>query len=712
MFIRAMFLAAVAVLSVAALADSASQPGLLLVPGIYGLPDKDIDGQLLRHSVAIPGGGSACVAERPADGGLGLCSAHIDDHFLAAIGYDRGSPDDAIQELAKLFDEAFGGVKVSEVNARNKFRTYAVSLQVARAGQFAVDLGQWVDVYLPISVNLYFTNILTGEVLYSLSRSEYQNLRVTQAEFADKTALKERVIASYKANFSGQLRTLIQEAKQKFKPFQIEATVTKVWKGYYLLDRGQDRGIGMGNELVSPTGAGLRVIYVDRNYSVAVPSLGETKEGERVSLYSMASASSVRKPRVMVLDASSPSSYPGSIVAQQFADSIGDGASFSVVVVNPTFQSVLRTIMTSSGLQQAEVSQRRALPDYFIRIWLPEGQMFDMPTDREFARTRVSTGSIYAELIDTSGRVIFSATANDEIVEPVVSGLAIDSENRLRILYGNLVKELVGKFIAGVKFENSELILALAPDGGVSVVDPAGLLAVNQNVRAFRIDDKLVKDWGVVRVPTWELQVVSRGDGVALLAPVVPTTGSADDSLKLRSGDVVMLEGGRPGASRVSLSMCSTQKDIGTVHVERLPAIAHFGMGQWLKAPFFLGDHKLAPDDMTFSESIARLKNAGFKQAFSAASSQAGYCVEPLVKITPAQRECSKGRCDVSTDMVVGFQFRKADAVFGKRGVNARIESRGVPEEGVDAYVIRKAELRLQELYKQLAAMADVTALP
>lgn len=712
MFLRVTCCAVLAALSAVAAAEQAPSPGLLLVPGIYGLPDKDGDGRLLRHAVAVPGGGTACLAEAPAEGGTGLCADYIDDDFIAALGYDKGAPDEANAQFAKLFDEAFGAVKVTEVNARNKFRTYAVSLQVARAGRFEVDLGQWVDVFLPISVNLYFTNILTGEVLYSLSRTEYQNLRVSSTEFADAPAMQAKVIASYKANFAGILATLVQEAKQKFRPLQIEASVTKVWKGYYLLDRGQDRGIGMGSEMVSASGAGLRVIYVDRNYSVAVPSLGEVKEGEVVSLYSTASASSVRKPRVMVLDASSPASYPGSFVARQFGDSIGDSASFSVVAVNPTFQGVLRTVMASSGLRQDEVTQKRALPDYFIRIWLPEGQMFDMPTNQEFARMRVSTGSIYAELVDTSGRVIFSATVNDEIVEQVVAGLAIDRDNRFRILYGNLVNELVKKFIAGVQFNTSELALSVGPDGVISVPDPAGLLAVNQNVRAFRSEEKLIKEWGAIRVPTWELQVVARRDATAILAPVVPTTGRVDEGLKLRSGDIVVLEGGRSGASRISLGMCGTVKDIGTIHVDRVLAIAHYGMGQWLKAPFFLGEQKLAPEDRTLGEAIGRLKNAGFKQAFSGAPVQAGYCVEPLVKIVPAQRECAKGRCDLATDMIVGFQFRKGDAVLGKRGLNARVESRGVPEESVDGYVVRKVELRMQEIYKQLAEQADVTALP
>lgn len=703
-------------LTVAALSRAeAPMPGLLLVKGIYGLPGKDAEGRMLRYaSSGVDGGAGECVAVAEPDvANPAVCMPHISDDFLDAIGYSAGVPESALARLGEQFDLSFRQFKVEQVTPRNKFRTYAVSLQVASAGRFQADLGQFVDVFLPLTLNMYFTNILTGEVLYSLSRTDYRNLRVSQADYADKVELKAKVMESYQANYNALVRDLMQEASQKFRPLQIDAPVLRIWKGYYVLGKGLDKGIASGSELATPEGAGVRVIYADRNYAIAVPSLGDVKAGEVVSLFSTASASSVKKPRVMVMDAHSPLSYPGQFVAREFAESIGDGASFTLVAVNPSFQSVLRAVMQTEGLQQAEVGQSRALPDYFIRIWLPDANIYDLPTSQSFARTRVSVGSIHAEMIDRSGRVVFSASVNDEIVEQVVSGLAIDRENRLRILYGNLVSALAKKFVAGVQFNATELAVDQVQGSMYSVADPAGLLAVNQVVRAFRSDNDIVAGLGNVRVPIWELQVAERKDGVAMLTPVAPTSGTLDDALKLRRGDLIVLEGGRSGASRISLELCASSKDIGTVKIEALPALAHYGMGQWLKAPFFVGDQRISTSSPTFSSALLSLKNVGFKQGIAGEAVRSGYCVEPLLKVTTVKRDCSDpDRCDVTTDIVAGMQFRNTDAAIGKRALNVRLESKGVPEGVIDQYVTRKVEVRLQELFRELAEQADMTVFP
>lgn len=682
---RCLLVLLLALLPLSAVAEVPAGPGLFLVRGVFGLPDK------MAGELDVP---------------------YIHPAFLSAVGADTGAPVDQIAVLDREFDAAFGKSRVASVTSRNKARTYAVSLQVTRADMFEVDLGQHIDVYLPLAVNIYITNILSGEVLFSLGRTRYQNLRETPEGRAG-AEFQSRVAAAFRANYEVLVHELMQDASARFRPFQVSANVRSDWKGYLLLDAGLDKGVATGNELVNADGAGVRVIYADRNYSVGVPSLGIIKPGEVVSLYSTVSAGSIRKPRVLVLSAKSPSMFPGHYAAMQFAENIGDKASFSIVAVNPTFQKVLGSVMGEQGLQQAEVSQNRALPDYFIRIWLPEPAGYDLPTNQSFAVSRVFSGSVQAEMLDASGRVVFATTVSDEIVDQVVSGLAINRDDRLKILYGNLLSDLAAKFIHGVQFNRTELVLGASANGEFQVEDAAGILAVNQNVRAFRVKDDLVKDLGDVRIPVWDMLVVARAGNIATLVPVAPTAATADDALKLRAGDRLLLEGARAGASRLSFQLCATSKDLGDYKVPNMAGIAYFSAGQWFKAPFFVGDYPVSSVGHTFLQALDELDHAGFSRPIKKPTVTSGYCVEPVVKITEKSRDCSKSdRCSVGVDVLAGLQVRQGDSTPLRKAQSMLVEFSGVPEAVVDGYVVRKAELKLQELFQNLAQQLDVSALP
>ena len=71
------------------------------------------------------------------------------------------------QAIAKSFSNL-----TQQIDAKNRYRTLAVSVQVTRASRFEVNKKDGTrDIYLPLTLSLYFSNPLTGEVLQSFNQT-------------------------------------------------------------------------------------------------------------------------------------------------------------------------------------------------------------------------------------------------------------------------------------------------------------------------------------------------------------------------------------------------------------------------------------------------------------------------------------------------------------------------------------------------------------
>lgn len=670
---KSMWLAAgLLVLTVTAGAGPAPGPALLLAPGLYVVGDTT---------------------------GQGAPSAiHAD--FRRAVGMEPGqTPDAVIARLQQQFDQAFAAEKIEQVTSANKGRTYSVSLELMRADQYRVVRPDGlVDLYLPVSVRIFITSILSGEVLYSRTLTDYSKQRVGQAELDADTGRKV-VATAYRDTLNSLIDKVVAETRQQFKPFQVSAKVVDQRFGLYLLDRGIDAGLAAGTELVNALGAGTRVLHAGKTYAVAEPPvLGEIKVGEALTMYASVAAANIVKPRALVLDAEAPADLQGSYAALQFAENLGDRAAFSVVPVNPTFQKVLETISRMEGVQNVEVTQQRVPPDYFVRIRIPEPVEYALPTTKSFSRIRVLEGMAWAELLDQQGRVVYVTQVQERREdEALEGGIAFDAADKRKIFYGNLLYSLSQKFIADVKFRQDQLKVTEVAETTVAVADPQQALTIGQGVRLYRPHDPADGIKETMLLPIWDLTVQERSDQQASLSAELPMAGRGE---KIRKGDLVLLQSsGSVGGQMQTASLCPTLQDKSSIVVRDVRELANFALAAGSRLPYFIP----MPD-------IGFMQHAGFRALPAASSVQSSLCYQPLIKIDETARSCNdeKKLCDIELQLVAGVNLLRNGENVGRKVQVVKSQLRNVPQADSAIYLQTQAAQKLFPLLADSVRQADI----
>ena len=197
---------------------------------------------------------------------------------------------------------------------------------MVRASRYMVNKGTTTDIFLPLTVSLKFTNILSGEVLFTRSHTEIQPASFLAADL-ESDATKDVLRKHYQELLKTSLENVIKAASQHFQPAQISTTVQKVWKGYVILGKGLDAGIGNNDELVQSDGSSIRVIHAEANYAVAIPILGKDIHKDAVfEKIATSTRNAVRKPKALLADIHVPAGYSKNLVEQLFSDNLGDAA--------------------------------------------------------------------------------------------------------------------------------------------------------------------------------------------------------------------------------------------------------------------------------------------------------------------------------------------------------------------------------------------------
>ncbi|MFL6675671.1 MAG: hypothetical protein ACJ8LG_20545 [Massilia sp.] len=564
-------------------------------------------------------------------------------------------------EFVKAFPDA-----ALTVADKDKRWTLVSSMQVVRASHYSVDkVDGTSDVLVPVSGSLYFTNAISGEVLYTVAGTYYARATVNgSGKQVDDARLQAMFVSAYK----GLVADLLARAREQFKPHTVAGAVKREWNGLYILDRGQDAGIAKGDALSDPDGNTLDVVYSAPGYAVGSPSLGKIAVNASYARETNLSLSDIKKPRVMVLVDQVPDGFPADIVRHLFSDQLGAGAPVSVVHVNPLFASVLATAFSSTGLS-SENSGKRELPDFFIRLNVPESRSFELPTSLRNTTTRSYRTMATAELVDRTGRVLYATSGEDRIDDQVVAGMGFDVASRREVSLKNALLALAKRIGAELKFERVELPLqSLAP---LAVQDRNGMLAQGEQLTVFRGIGKVDGVAGEVRVPFQELNVDGVSEGAASAAPGLPLTRAV---LPFAPGDVVLLDAnsGGHGVTRRRFAACGPAEKLGAVE---LPAFGELALNTFernFKAPFY---------STSFFGQVRQLvgPDSRFKSNIKLEMTPPDYCVEPVYRVDVGGAQCG-GEPRVCTDSAtvrITYRIRNGATIAARSGLETKMTGSG-----------------------------------
>ncbi len=698
-----------------ALADTSSKPpALLLVPGLYGLTSASVGADFLRAigaTITVPKLPEADAINGDADSAQATSATNVDIASpKTSVVTKHQLPELVINRLKVKFDEAFAEEKVDRITPANKYRTYAVSLEMLRAEKYEVKRPDGtMDVYLPVSLRLYVTSILSGEVLFSRALTSYRNLRELQADMNNGVA-DAHIDAAYRENVLSLVDRVIAETREQFRPFQVSAKVVAHPLGLYVVDRGMDAGIAKGAELVNANGAGIRILQTGKGYAVGEATLGDIRDGEELAMYATTAAGDIVKPRALVIKADGPNDLSGDYAAVQFAENLGNRAAFTIVPVNPDFQSVLQTVSTTEGIQQTEVTQKRVLPDYFIRLKLPEPVIYEMPTSKGFSKVRVMIGTAWAELLDQQGRVVYVTQAKEQIEDQIVEGgIAFVETDRRKVLYGNLLKSLSEQFIRDVKFRQDLLTVTAIENQKTLLNDPQQRLSVGQNLRLYRAMPIAAIGADSVLIPIWDMTAGERDGAVVALDRQLPMSGQEE---KIRKGDVALLQGGSDGNPQAqTATFCPTLQNKSSIDLGDVRSLAYFAVATGSPLPYFGGDISLSDSFFTLEKERKELSNAGFAKSFKATVLTPTFCYQPLIKVDEISRNCDadSGLCDVEIQIVAGVNLLRNNETSAKKVLVTKSQLKNVPQNDSDTFIRTQA---VQKLFPLLADSVRQLVIP
>lgn len=590
-------------------------------------------------------------------------AALIDEDFSKSEAADLGA------YFEKKFRAAFPEA-AKTIDDTNKRRTFAVSLQVARASVFLVPKPptQVVDVYLPMTASLYFTNVMTGEILFAATRTDVPLGSILDTDV--KAEGHPRIRGLFGRYFHELTDELIDDARKQFNPKTTFAQVRSEWNGLGILDQGERAGVATDDSFVDDQGNELRVVSVGPTYAIARAELGKIVGGGKYSRVSNATMAEIHKPRVLAFIDESPAQLPREALLQLFSDALGAKSPVSLLPVNSTFAEVLKSVATHAEISQDQVRQRE-LPDLFLRLHVYEPISFNAPTDKAYKSRRITQAIAFAEVQDRSGRVLFAASGRDRVQDEVVNNIAIDAGSRREIVVKNALIDLAKKFATGFQVKRLEVPVVEGSKTEVTLKDDVGALNVGAAVRIFHDIGRIDGIADSVRVPIWEVEIDEAGatpHGKLSL----PITETSPAPVK---GDVIVFEGvstGRP--ARVRLGPCGAPEKLGAVDFPGYEPLMQNLFAANSPAPFYASG---------LATHVSSLLNAscGFKSELPFKEPKTELCVQTVHRIDSGEQACSDEGCADKLSVRLTYRIKKGAAgeVVTKHGLEAQVKGTTLP---------------------------------
>ncbi len=661
---------------------------------------------------AVGGAGAASLGVYPIQQligyqGEGTQRQMMEPAFVAAI-QQKGAPF-FVAAFVSQFRQRFGATAAATIDSHNRLRTFAASLQLTRASHYQVQgLDGTVTHFLPVTLSLNITNPLSGEVVYSVSRTRYEMLKLTAAAPAEQVRAQQ--VALYQRNVLQLIEAVVAEAAEKFKPTEIRAGVQKVWHEALILDRGLDVGIGPGDDLQDANGQLIKVVHAGNGYAVAVPVLVTQLDAQAsFAKYTTMGVGDIRKPKVLVLPEAARRGPSGAddVVVELFGQLLGRDTAFTLTPVNRNHQQVLNALDRETQLGQVAAKQNRALPEYFIRLRSMPFKFYEVPTNSPTVKHRLYEAMAFGELLDNAGAVVYATTARARIDDEIVNGAGFDVQARHEVMLKNVVTELAQQFGRGVRFRQVSAPVAQVLDGQrVVVTDASDALSDGATVRVFRSVPG-VGSGEPVRVPIWEAQVLGRTGHAVELALVLPLTAAMPkDGVLPEVGDVVLVqEAGRPTEQSVRFEPCAADDDqIGSFKIPDFGRFAYFQFGEQAVSPFYSRwqEIKASIEDLT--------RTAGFRDTLKVQEpKKVGYCIQPGTKIEVQKQTCEGGLCSFKVSATMAFGV-KGPGDVKPRYFAKKIEPvlSNVPEVGFEtviaSHLMESAPVLLKDSARQLQA--------
>lgn len=559
------------------------------------------------------------------------------------------------EDFTKKFQEVFGKAAVADIDSSSKHRVLVASLHLVRASQYSIPKMGTTEYHFPITLSIVFTNPVTSEVVYSFTKTSYAVVSLGGNESVECT----QCLTANQENYDSLLKLLIDDAAKNYNPAQVEAKIVKIWNGLFILDQGMTAGIARGDDLTNASGGIIKVKYAAEAYAVAEPVLvGEVKEGHVFGKFSNQSlASQFKKPKVLSFASNTDDTLKA--VSGFFESELSKESAFTLLPVNPGMQKILKAVARDTHAGQYEVTNSRALPDFFIRF------KYVAPRMNEFSAAGKAIGVltyeqyVLGELLDRKGRIIYSGLGYNEIKDENIGGMVFGVDARREILLKNTVVDLADKFAKSVRYARVSAPVEEVKGSALKLTDVSGQIRAGQSVLVFRNIGSVDGVIGEVQVPIWDAEVNMVENGFVTAETLLPIAGQADGGVAVKKGDSVVIESMSSDAKSnngVNVAYCEDRSSkIGDIDFEDFSVLGN-AYGYLLQYPLYSKDRAF------YEEAQMIVKQSGFKGGlkFSLVSTE-DQCLLPIYKVVVNEKLCEDGYCNAEVALSVGYRLFKGE---------------------------------------------------
>lgn len=627
----------------------------------------------------------------PAKGiyGLELPCRQSADHIEAnassiSCDFSKAVSNEALrQQVARTFEQqlkqALQDQVVASISQQNKHRSYVASLEVLRASEYVVQKESTAEIFLPVTLSLKLTNVLSGEVIYTDSATLSQPIQVL-ANDIETAATRQAVQQKFQSSLLTLTQQLAQDLQKKFKVSEVQTKVIDRWKSYLVLDKGFNHGIAKDDELSSESGDLIRVVHADSDYAVALPVL-MSGSASQFSKISANTRQALNKPKTLVVDVLTYQGESKDLIEQIFSDAIGENASFTLTPVNKRYSTLAQSISEQTGLSNQETQLQRELPEFFIRINVIPVIGYQQQVGK-MTQQQVVHSEVFAEMIDRSGRVIYSAHATDEINETISQGMGFSLDTRKEVALKNALVKLGQQFQKGIQFTRSDLQVSSGGSETITIQDAGERLTTGMKIHVYNREKVAQRE---VLIPTWEATVIERQGAKVKAQLDFPVSGN--DRLPVRSGDSILVDShAAVGDSKLARVLCPS------LHTDQVGEIPFYGFGPLIyhaftsqsKRPFYATGSGFK-GQTSLQTSIARMtENAGFKKQLKLdLYVPKDECLQPAFKIQVKEDsiKCNvdKSSCDATLVLAGGARrFNAKQERVGAVGLQQEVNLKGI----------------------------------
>ena len=614
----------------------------------------------------------------------------------------------AEQLFVQGLKQSLGEQIVDSISQKTKHRTYVASLDVLRASEYIIQKESTAEIFLPVTLSLKLTNVLSGEVIYSDSATLSQPIQVLSSEL-ESAATKAAIKQKFQSTLLSLTQQLTQDLKTKFQVTEIDTQVIDQWKSYLVLDKGFKQGIAIQDELSSAEGDLIRVVHADSDYAVAVPVLmqGNSKHFSKVSTNTR---QAMNKPKALVVDVLTYQGESKDLIEQIFSDAIGEQASFTLTPVNRRYSAMAQSISEQTALAQSADINQRELPEFFIRVNVIPVIAYQQRIGK-MTQQQIFHSEVFAEMIDRSGRVIYSTHATDEIKDVISEGMGFSLEARKEVVLKNALLKLGQQFQKGIQFTRSDLKVSGSSGQSITIDDAGERLSRGMKVHVYHSDRAAGRN---ILIPTWEATILERQDKKVTAQLDFPV--SSNDRLPVRSGDSILLDSSAPvGDSKQARVLCPG------LHTEQVGEIPFYGFGPLLysaftsqsKRPFYATGAGFKGQTLLKDAVIRMTENAGFKKNMDVNFYlPKDECLQPVFKIEVKENsvKCNSDQssCDATLVMTSGARrFNQNAEKIGAYGLQQEIQLKGiVHQHRHEMYNIQMFDA-LPKILNQIVQKAD-----